>query len=160
MGKLLLQRVDAGTEQGLYLGMPQQLFHAAIGNAFLFGIFLDETIYRDYQGRDEFPSIGNDGNLVDVAVDAQLGLQRLRADILPVGRLEQVFDALCQIEMVVFQIAGIARMEPSVFVDGGRSGHRLIVIAGRNGLPRRSISLFSPIFTSTSGISVPTEPIS
>ena len=134
VGKLLLKGLDAGLKQRQNLGMPQQVVHRSIGDALAVGVCLYVVIDRDNQGGNKLALVGNDGDLVDVAVDAQAGFQGLGGDILAVGGLEQFLDAARQIEMAVLQIARIAGVEPAVGGEGLGGGDGLLVVTIGDGL--------------------------
>ena len=133
VGKLLLQRVDAVAVEGADGFVLHQLLAAAEGDALRAGILLQQVVGGHDEGGDELALVGDDGHLVDVAVYDELRLQRLRRDVLAVRRLEQVLDALLQVERAALQASGVARVEPSVLVDGLGRRNGFLIVAARDG---------------------------
>ena len=77
--------------------MLQQLFHILIFNPFFLGIIFHEAIDRNNKGRHKFTLVGNNGNLINVTINSQFRLQRLRTNVFSVGSFKQVLDPLRQI---------------------------------------------------------------
>ena len=99
----------------------------------LAGIFLQQGINGDDKGRDKLSLIGNDGYLIDVLVDEQLRLNHLRCDILAIGSLEEVLDALFKEQLTTLEVARVASTEEAIFSKGGLGEVIAIVVALRDG---------------------------
>ena len=81
------------------------------------GIFLQHLVFWYDECRHKLPFVSNHSNLLHKAVNQQFRFQRLRRDILTIRRFIQVLDTLLEEQFPVLQIAGITRMEETVFIE-------------------------------------------
>ena len=91
--------------------------------------FPEKGILGNDQRRNELALLGNNHNLVNVLVHAQLGLYKLRCNVFAVTGLEQVLDPIGKEKFTVLDIADIACVEPSILINGQISNLCLTIIS-------------------------------
>ena len=141
--QLLLQRVDTFHHHLMNLLVLAEVFAAPERDVVFMGILLQQGVDGDDERRDKLALVGDDGHLVYILVHQQLGLYHLRSDVLAVGGLEEVLDAVGEEQLAVLQVACVARVKVALLVerlrrevvaavvalgDGGAFQHHLAVV--------------------------------
>ena len=132
VSQALLQRVDTLRHHVDDLLVLAELCTVSELDAMLMGPSLKLTVLRHDEGRDELTLVSYDSHLVHELIHEEQRLDHLRSDILTVARLEEVLDALREIELAVLQITCITGMEEAVGIEGPLVELRPVVIAFRD----------------------------
>lgn len=94
IGQLLLQGIDALLQHLLHLFVGTKILTTAKDDMMLACPVLNKSKLRYDECRHKLALVSNDSHLVDKLVNKQQRLHLLGSDILAIGSLEQVLDAL------------------------------------------------------------------
>ena len=133
MRQLLLQCLYAVHHHLVHLGIGAKVLAVLECDAVILGPFLYEAELGHDECRHELALVGYHYHLVDELVNEQQRLYHLRSDILAVGCLEEVLDAIGKEQLAVLDVSGIARAEESVFGEGFLVDSLTLVVARRDG---------------------------
>ena len=132
MRQLLLQCLYAVHHHLVHLGVGTKVLAALECYAVVLGPFLYEAELGHDECRHKLALVGYHYYLVDELVNKQQRLYHLRSDVLAVGCLEEVLDAVGKEELTVLHVSGIACAEESVFGEGFLIGSLTLVVARRD----------------------------
>ena len=133
-GAVGLELFDAGFDERADVFVAYEVGVGAEGDFLLAGVFAQGGEGGDDYGGDVFALVADDGHLLDVAVFAEAALEHLGGDVLAVGGLEEVLDALGEDKVAAgVEVSGVAGAEPSVIGECGLGLGRFVIIFAHDG---------------------------